>query len=340
MKERNKKNIGIVFFVILLIQIFAFNYSASIYTGFVDNHKQLQQSQVDMNTALITDTVREQQKNTLSSTKQSWIKYLEEHPNIKLIKQVDGKPVYANNEKSLLFDEKIMYKVSKGNHEYDIRNKDTDELLIANSQPQWNAEEVEKILDVLVRPIKMFGNNGGIIVYDSNTGKIVLDTTSTQRLKDGKEHSIFEDDKHYKNKNVLETKEVIEDFFKLKRDSNRVSSIIYMFNESTIMGNDANDFTKYPLGEYDRQFIESAVLPYESIGFEGQPLQLTMLSVVDEHDVTAAYANILDDIAKSLETNMILYGKTSVVLFTSIICTMIVMLVALYKIKYKNLKDE
>lgn len=336
MKGKNKKNIGIVFFVILLIQIFAFNYSASIYMGFVDNHKKLQQSQVDMNTALITDTVREQQKNTLSSTKQSWIKYLEEHHNITLIKQVDGKPIYANDNTSLLFDRHTMYRVSKGNNKYDIKSRETDELLIDNSQPQWNTEEVEKILDVLVKPIKMFGNNGGIIVYDSNTGQIVLDTTSTQRLRDGEQHSIFEDDKHSKNKNVSETKEVIENFFKLKRDSNRVSSIIYMFNESTIMGNDASNFSKYPLGEYNRQFIESAVLPYESVGFEGQPLQLTMLSVVDEKDITTAYQNIYDDIEESLRTNMILYGKTSIMLVTSIICTMIVMLFSLYKIKYKD----
>lgn len=340
MKEKNMKNIGIVFFVILLIQIFAFNYSASIYRGFVDNHKKLQQSQVDMNTALITDTVREQQKNTLSSTKQSWMKYLEEHPTIKLIEQIDGKPVYANKETSILFDQDAMYKVNKGNNEYDIKDKKTDELLIENAQPRWNTEEVEKILDVLVKPIKMFGNNGGIIVYDSNTGKIVLDTTSIERLRDGNEHFIFEDDKHYKNKNVSETKEVIDNFFKLKKDSNRVSSIIYMFNESTKMGNDADDFTKYPLGRYNREFIELAVLPYESIGFDGQPLQLTMLSIVDEHDVTAAYENVLSNIEESLKTNMILYGKTSMVLFISIICTMIVMLFALYKIKYNEIKDE
>lgn len=340
MKERNKKNIGLVFFVILLIQIFAFNYSTSIYKGFVENHKRLQESQIDLNTALISDTVREQQKNTLSATKQSWMQYLYEHPEISLIEQVDGKPIYINDYSSILFDQDTMYRVSKGENRYDIKRKNTDELLIDNAQPQWNTEEVERILNVLVKPIKMFGNNGGIIVYDSNTGKVVLDTTSTERLRETNEYSIFEDDKNPKNKNIEETKKVIEDFFKFKKDSNRVSSIIYMFNESTIMGDDAGNFTKYPLGEYNREFIELAVLPYESIGFEGQPLQLTMLSVVDEHDVTAAYKNVLKHIAESLETNMILYGKTSVVLFTSIICTMIVMLYSLYKIKYKEVKDE
>lgn len=340
MKKKNKKNIGLVFFVILLIQIIAFNYSLSIYNGFVDNHNRLQHSQTEMNSALIKDTVREQQKNTLSATKQSWMQYLYEHQDVSLIEQVDGKPIYANDSTSILFDQNAMYKISKGENRYDIFNKETDELILNNAQPQWKNEEVEKILNVLVKPIKMFGNNGGIIVYDSNTGKVFLDTTSTERLRDTTEYSIFEDDKNPKNQNVSETKEVIENFFRFKKDSNRVSSIIYMFNESTIMGKDADNFTKYPLGEYNRQFIELAILPYESVGFEGQPSQLTMLSVADEHDVTAAYENILTEISESLKTNMILYGKTSMVLFTSIICTMVVMLYALYKIKYKEVKDE
>lgn len=336
----NKKNIGIIFFVLLLVQIIAFNYSISIYNGFIDNHKRLEKTQVEINTALITETVREQQKNTLSATKQSWMQYLYTHQNISLIERVDGKPLYSNDSTSILFDQDTMYKISKGENKYDIFNKETSELLINDAQPQWKKEEVEKILNVLIKPMKMFGNNGGVIVYDSNSGKVFLDTTSSERLRDTNEYSIFEDYNNKKNQNISETKDVIENFFKLKKDSNRASSIIYMFKEPTKMGDEANNFTKYPLGEYNREFIELAILPYESIGFEGQPLQLTMLSIVDEQDITFAYEKTSCELRESLKTNMMLYGKTSMILFTSIICTMIIMIYTLYKFKYKEVKDD
>lgn len=340
MKKGNKKISGLILFVILLIQILAFNYSAMIYKSFADNHARLEESKVTINTTLITNTVREQQRNTLSSIKQSWMQILENHSGLSLVKQNDGFPEYHNEIEEIQFDATTMYKVSRESNTYDIFDKDTDKLLIVKAKPQWQINNINKILDMLVSPIKNFGNNGGIVVYDSNSGIILLDTTSTQRLRDGKPVSIFKDFENPQNKNIEDTTNTINNNFRLKKDSLVSSSIIYMFNEPTAMGNDAGDFDKYKLGDYKRQFVESSVLPYETLGFDGQPMQLTILSIVDEQDVTSSYKHAMSDLEDSISTNQILFGKTTFVLFGSIICTMIIMVIALFNSKNKICDED
>lgn len=342
MKKSKQSVTGIVFFVILLVQIFAFNYSASIYRSFVDNHNALDKSRVEINTTLVTGTIREQQRDSLSSIKQSWMKFLESNPNVSLIEHEGDLPLYRNEEDSIGFDSNIMLKVKKESNIFDIYEKNTNKLLIANAKPQWNTEKVDEILAMLVAPIKNFGNNGGIIVFDSYSGQIFLDTTSSQRIRDGEYASMFEDDKHINNQNPEACKEVIEKYFKLKKDSVKSSGIIYMFNESAAMGKEAANFDKYKLGEYNRQFIEASILPYETLGFDGQPMQLTILSVVDEQDVMHNYKSTMSDLENNIAKNEELFGKATVILFISIICTMVVMMIALYKIKFKDCscKDE
>lgn len=341
--KKNKQGVtGIIFFVILLVQIFAFNYSASIYRSFVDNHNALDKSRVNINTTLVAGTIREQQRDSLSSIKQSWMKFLESNPKVSLIEHDGILPLYENENKSIGFNSETMIKVKKESNIFDIYDKDSHTLLIANAKPQWNTEKVDEILGMLVAPIKNFGNNGGIIVFDSYSGQIFLDTTSSQRIRDGEYSSMFEDDKHAYNQNPEACKGVIDKYFKLKKDSVNSSGIVYMFNEPAAMGKDAANFEKYKLGEYNRQFIEASILPYETLGFDGQPMQLSILSVVDEQDVMHNYKSTMTDLESSIAKNEELFGKATVILFISIICTMIIMVIALYKIKYKNCycKDE
>ena len=113
-----------------------------------------------------------------------------------------------------------------------------------------------------------------------------------------------------------------------------------MFNEETKMGTCASNFAKYPLGDYNRQFVEMSIIPYETIGFDGQPMQLTVLSVVDEQDVFYAYKEISLKYKNIIVDNKQLYEKASMILIFSLVATMIVMLIALYVIKYRFNCDE
>lgn len=340
MEKGNKKISGLILFVILLIQIIAFNYSATIYKGFADNHARLNESKIEINTTLITSTIREQQRNSLLSIKQSWMQVLEEHSGLSLIKQTNGMPEYSNGIETILYDSETMYKLLRNTNVYDIYNIATNNLLLSEATPQWDILKINKILSILVSPMKNFGNNGGIVVYDSNSGTILLDTTSIQRISNGGTMSIFDDASHPLNKNPKDTEKTINNDFKLKKDSLISSSIVYMFNEPTAMGDKANDFNKYKLGDYNRQFIESLILPFETLGFNGQPMQLTLLSIVDEQDVTYAYKDVMKDLEDSILKNQQLFGKTTIILFGSIICTMIIMLISLFNSKQKIYDEE
>ena len=114
-----------------------------------------------------------------------------------------------------------------------------------------------------------------------------------------------------------------------------------MFNEETNMNGEADNFSKYPLGNYNRLFIEKMILPYESFGFDGQPMQLTVLLIADEYDIYSAYKANDDDMKKSLDIVLELNSKTTFILISSIAITMIYLLVIAYVFKYSNnLKSE
>lgn len=292
MNSKKRKITCFVLFIILVLQISAINFTASIYTEFCNNQERLSIIQTKEYETLINEIVRGQQKHMLSSLKQSWTKYIE-------------------------------------------NNNNNNELVFTDEKPQWNSSKVEEILDILVAPIKVFGNNGGMIVYDSNTGEIFLDTTPIQRIKTNKDVSIFEDYNHANNKNKEDTQLTAEKFFITKRDSNSISDIVYMFNEPTNMHNESSNFYKYPLGSYNRQFIEMSVMPYETIGFNGQPMQLTVLSVVDEQDIFSSYESLINEELIAINKNKKIYEIVSMILVINVLCNMIGMLITLYAISYK-----
>lgn len=342
MTKKRKKVICFILFVILVFQISAINITASIYSEFANNQKGIEKYDSDIASVLINDTMRGQQKNTLSSLKQSWVKYLDSNKNNDLLKKDNNDlPIYIHGTDYVGYDADTMYKKKIDDfYLYNIYEKETNTLILEQSRPEWDCEKLEEILDVLVSPIKQFGNNGGLIVYDSNTGQVFLDTTPANRSNSIINASMFDDHKAIENKNPEETKIVLDKFFKNKKDSNRVSNIIYMFNEETKMGDEASNFVKYPLGDYDRQFIEMSILPYETIGFDGQPMQLTVLSVIDEQDSFSAYKEVTSENMQIVSNNKSLYEKASMVLIFSLVGTMLVMLITLYVVKYKFNSDD
>lgn len=186
----------------------------------------------------------------------------------------------------------------------------------------WNKKELSTALNVIVEPIKVFGRNGGIIVFDSNNGEIFLDTTPIKRT--GKMH----DDKFSKN----QIEELLE-----KKDTILEDSIIYLAHEKEMTKEEAMDFKANPIGQHKRQFIEKAILPFESFGFGfSEDKQLTILVVADERDVFNSFiedSNKFNEEMERLELNARKYIYFSIFALIASACLSIAALCKIKKIR-------
>lgn len=339
MKVKRKNIIFYTLLSLFVLNIFLFNWLLNASSKFDTLSNQLKNSEIQNEKTLIADTIRPQQRYMANSIRESWMKYIDDEKNFSLIKEKDGLPIYSNGYDNLVFNNSIMYKVKIKENIFDIYDRNTKKLILSNASPEWDKNKINKILNLLVKPIKSFGNNGGIIVFDSYNGHVFLDTTPADRTERHPNLSIFKDYENPNNKNPNLTKEEIKDFIE-KKNSDRSSSFIYMFNDGTNM-TDPNDFSKYKLGDYNRLFVEKIVLPYETFGFDGQPMQLTMLVVSDEQDIYKAFKadnkQFQTAITKTEDvlSELVLFGGAMTVIF------MIVILIALYLLKYPcHKKDE
>lgn len=203
-------------------------------------------------------------------------------------------------------------------------------LFDKNNNPIWNKEEIDNILNYIVAPIKSYGNEGGIIVYDSYSGEIFLDTTKTNRSIGS---NIFLDYNNPNCKNINATKDAITSYLKVKKDSNTNENFIYLFDESENIDN-PNDLRNYPLGKYNRIFIEKMILPYESFGFDGQPMQLTVLITTTENDIYSNFKDNNDNIRNLIVDSQLLNNKVYTILIVNIIISMIILSLIAYFLKY------
>lgn len=153
-----------------------------------------------------------------------------------------------------------------------------NDMKLVNKDKEWNKEELEEVLNVIVEPIKVFGNKGGITVFDSITGDVFLDTSPHNRkgknIKDA-------------TTNAAEIKKLME-----KRDTISEEGIVYTLDKGMT---NPKDFAKFPLGKYNREFIEKIILPFESFGFT-KGKQLTILISANEEDIFKKYVNGYDSI--------------------------------------------
>ena len=331
MKNKNKI-ICIILLAVFVVQIFLANVVIVTYNNFKNNQITMVEEKAQATSTVVMEIVSNQQKNQLQAIKQSWVKYLNNNPDINLIEKQDGLQIFSNGTEELKFDPENMVKViSKDNSYYNIYNLNGEAILL-KCRPKWNYDKVYKVIDTLIGSQKNFGNNGGMIVYDSNSGQILLDTTSQQRLSKSKNASIFNDDVSIYDLNKSYTHQLITNHLMHKKDTTVSNCLISLFNEDRIKGN-PYDFNKYPLGQYKRQFLDVVTLPYETVGFYGEPLQLTILSVADEQDILKNYYIHSTKINQSFIINEKLYERLSMVLFISIITMMLLMTITLYFIK-------
>jgi hypothetical protein len=293
--ELQKKTISILFIILLLIQIFVF-YGVSyleqdfnsIDIEYSEFHATTQQNFVD-------DVIRPQQRLMLSAIRQSWVQYLIAHKDVELLlKDSNGKYIYANPQgKTISYDEKTMT-VQKNLDSFNIKDRSTGKVLLRNCRQQWNREQVKVILDIIATPVKAFGSAGDVIIFDSFTGEMMVDNSENCKDtpevlgKDGRRY-ITLDYKHPSNQNPDACRRIIENEMMWRKDSDQNSKMVYYFSEPTDMGEDAEDFTKYPLGKYNREFQEKIILPYESVGVDGQPMQITVVLGTQESEVSAAF---------------------------------------------------
>lgn len=195
-------------------------------------------------------------------------------------------------------------------------------------------EEVTKLLELLLSSRKQFGSSGGFIAFNSRTGDILIDTTPI-----GRTGNIFMDSKDPLNKNVVESAILINDVFRGYDSTTSTTHATYMFNEETSMGDDINNFEKYPLGEYDRLFVEKIILPYESLGFESSNEQITVLSLASEQDVVRGLESskeaFKDFMATGNKISKNIYCLTIISIFIAM-ANVLNFLYVIQRVKYNN----
>ena len=83
-----------------------------------------------------------------------------------------------------------------------------------------------------------------------------------------------------------------------------------------------------------------SILPYESVGFYGEPLQLTILSVADEQDIFSPYIDHTKNVEKCFIINEQLYEKLCKVLIISIFTMMVIMIITLFFMQRDDVKKD
>jgi hypothetical protein len=127
-----------------------------------------------------------------------------------------------------------------------------------------NMRNVMSFLEIAVRPVKNFGVNGNLLVFESESGECIADySASTIRSKlSGR-----------KLKDLASTgselnKAYFLDFcndISLDHDILGRSFKINLLYENGLTYQDSYDFGKYPLGHYNREFIQKIILPVPNI---------------------------------------------------------------------------
>lgn len=333
-----KKRLSTLFIVLLVIQVILFGNMQQSGIFFIKTSEELHDTKTEFSNVLLKDTIREQQRKMLSSIRQGWVQYLSVHPNTELMHKVNDNYVYSNYEgASVIFDPETMIKKDRPDNYLDIYDVDTKELIAEKVRPQWNKEEVKKILNIVASPVKAFGPSGDILIYDAFTTEVIINTSTDNKddeavyAKDGRRYLSLEF-QHPNNKNPQATQNNMESLL-WRRDTDRNSGLINFFNESTDMGNDGNNLEKFPLGQYDRDFCERIILPYESVGVEGQPMQISVILSSNEKEVIAPYTGVIksyNDLEEKFNVGM---NKAMIVPIVSVGMSLITIFAAMFALR-------
>lgn len=303
--EKQKKMVSVIFVCLLIVQVFLFNGITNLGQSLEDNYKGVTDSTEQATEDFINGTVRKQEQIMLSAIRQGWIQYLTIHPETELIQKAGDKFVYSNPKGDLiLFDTKTMTKVKINDAYYDVKDTATGEVLATGVRPQWNMQAVKNIMDIVGSATKAFGPTGDPIVYDAFSGEIILDNSGNTKetkevLQEDGKRNLYLMYKHPMNLNPAQYKQVVDKLM-WRKDSDGSSNITSLYSEPNILDySKVNDFGVYPLGQYNREFIEKIILPYESIGIEGQEMQIGVAIGAQEQELASVYARTFKAMTES-----------------------------------------
>ena len=299
--EKKKTIVITMVVIILLAQTYLFGAMMAVSKNTLDNISKMSENKIEFYETMIIDLVRPQQRMMLSSVRQSWMQYMEINPDTELIEKTNGKYVYRNDSgDKLLFDNRTMVKIKSDNNCYIIKDSRSGKLLMKNARPQWNTETVIDVINVVASSSKAFGENGEVVIYDVYTGEILVDNSKSTYItkevlgKDMKRNILLYKN-HPLNKNP-------ESFYRLteklmgKSNTQRESQLTSLFDESKQMDDkDINNFHKYPFGQYDREFVEKIILPYETMGVDGMDMQLGIAIRSQEQEIFSAFKAVDND---------------------------------------------
>lgn len=336
--ERHKKVLGIIFICLLVVQLFVLKDVTDLGRHIQSTSQQLTTTKIDAQNALINNTVRQEQRTILNGVRESWIQYFQLHPEEPILIKDNDKIIYGNIKgEKLALDPAKMQTVKVANNMYNITDK-SGQVLLANCRPLWNEESIKRVLSIIAAPVRAFGPTGDIFVFDSFTGQLIFDASSDFKMapeilgQDGKPYITLAY-KHPNNKNPEATKNVINSELMWRNDSTYDSQIVSFFSEPTNMGDDANNFAKYPLGQYKREFDEKVILPYQSVGVEGQDMQLTVVLGAQEQEIVTSYKSVLGDFDKTDKTINESTMKAVLSPVASVLISLFVIFLALFSLR-------
>lgn len=283
----NKQKIVLVFLgIVLLIQTAFFKVIFESPYYIDQKANELLKNQINISETFINDTVRVEQRRVLLAIRQGWMRY------------------------STLLPEKSFVK---------------DNV--------WQTNSIKEIADIIVSPIRIFGTHSKAIIYDIQTGDIIyaphLSMSDIEKLIDPVTQKANIQNLHklvVNQKNEEQVKQLYKHLL-TKVDTDGNSLLTSLISEDTYIDPKyINDFSHYPLGEYNRIFVEKIVLPHESIEIE-EDRQLGLIIEVSEQEILSPYSTVIKNHISSIYdikgANSLFARTAKYVVCMSLICIIV-----------------
>ena len=144
----NKKLFGL-FILLFIVQASAFNLVQKMYFNYNNEKNNITSEINERDKILVNNTIRNQQRAEMQSIKQSWLNYLSLE-NKSVILTNENLPIYKNEDNEIAFNSNDMYKIHTESNIYNIYSKEDDRLILGQATPQWNRNELDYLLNLLV----------------------------------------------------------------------------------------------------------------------------------------------------------------------------------------------
>ena len=327
--------LGFFFFTIILL-IFIWNEQGNYEHKKDEYSNQIKKMQLQIQEAKIQE-VREQERRTLQGIRQAFINFTNKYPLDLFERDRYGNIHYGNIKgDSVFYDPKTMFIRSDTEWFYNIHDKKTNNLIAGHVRPYWNMENIKYVLSVVATPFKQSGNTGDVFAFDSYTGEMLIDNSedcapNTLTIGKDKRPYILLNYKHPNNKNPNSCLWTINNKYLWRKDSSPEDKIIFYFNEPILTNENSNNFKDFGLGNYNREFQEKIILPFETSGIGNTDMQITVILGAQEHEIMYLYNPIVTDYKKMIKNIDFdiekLLWQSRMIIF---ICMFCIMLLALY----------